>query len=75
MRKLLFQIITSIKADMGKKHDTFPEEQPEMPVPKERPEITEPADPKMPEIPQEDPQQFPDELPPSDLPKEEPRVI
>lgn len=51
---------------MGKKHDTFPGEQPEMPVRKESPEVSEPSDPKVPAIPQEDPQNVPDELPPPD---------
>lgn len=49
---------------MGKQHDTFPDEQPEMPVPKETPEIKQLADPKEPEIPEEDPQITPDEYPP-----------
>ena len=48
---------------MGKQHDTFPGEQPEMPVKKDVPEINVPADPKAPEIPQEDPGRVPDELP------------
>jgi hypothetical protein len=48
---------------MGKQHNTFPGEQPEMPVPKEVPEVKEPADPKEPEIPQEDPDRVPEELP------------
>ncbi|HEY4195003.1 MAG TPA: hypothetical protein VGM63_05680 [Mucilaginibacter sp.] len=48
---------------MGKQHDTFPEEQPEMPVPKETPELNQPSDPRSPEVPQEDPQIVPDEYP------------
>ena len=48
---------------MGKQHDTFPGEQPEMPVPKEQPEVGQPSDPKTPEVPQEDPQIVPDEYP------------
>jgi len=48
---------------MGKQHDTFPGEQPEMPVPGKIPEIKHPEDPKEPEIPQENPEQIPDELP------------
>jgi hypothetical protein len=49
---------------MGKQHDTFPDEKPEIPVPKETPEISQPSDPKEPETPQEDPQIVPDEYPP-----------
>jgi hypothetical protein len=49
---------------MGKQHNTFPNEQPEMPVPNQNPEIKQPSDPKEPEIPKEDPQIIPDELPP-----------
>ncbi|TSJ41062.1 hypothetical protein FO440_15140 [Mucilaginibacter corticis] len=48
---------------MGKQHDTFPNEQPEVPVPKETPEINRPSDPNPAEIPEEDPQIVPDELP------------
>jgi hypothetical protein len=48
---------------MGKKHDTFPEEQPEMPVRKEIPEVNQPADPRAPEIPEEDPEELPEEFP------------
>lgn len=51
---------------MGKQHDTFLEEKPEMPVPKETPEINQPDDPKEPEMPQEDPQVVPDEFPPEE---------
>ncbi len=51
---------------MAKQHDTFPGEQPEMPVPKETPEINQPSDPKEPEVPQEDPQLIPDEYPPEE---------
>ena len=51
---------------MGKQHDTFPDKQPEMPAPKETPEINQPNDPKEPEVPQEDPQVVPDELPPGE---------
>jgi hypothetical protein len=50
---------------MGKKHDTFPNEQPEMPVLKETPEVNQPSDPKQPEIPKEDPQNVPEEVPPT----------
>jgi hypothetical protein len=53
---------------MGKQHDTFPGEQPEMPVPQETPEVSRPADPSGPETPQEAPQTTPDELPPSESP-------
>lgn len=49
---------------MGKQHETYPEEKPEMPVRKDTPEIGQPADPKEPEIPKEDPQTVPDEYPP-----------
>ncbi|MCR8557257.1 hypothetical protein KXD93_06375 [Mucilaginibacter sp. BJC16-A38] len=56
---------------MGKQHDTFPNEQPEMPVPEKTPEINKPADPREPEIPNEDPQVVPDEFPPEDNPPEE----
>ena len=49
---------------MGKQHDTFPEEKPEMPEPKETPETSQPADPKEPEVPQENPQVVPDEIQP-----------
>jgi hypothetical protein len=68
---------------MGKQHDTFPNEQPEMPVPKETPEINQPSDPKEtpeinqpsdlkePEAPQEDPQIVPDEFPPEEIHREQ----
>jgi len=51
---------------MGKQHDTFPGEQPEMPVPKETPEVNQPNDPKSPDVPQEDPQVVPNEFPPEE---------
>ncbi|WP_184546136.1 hypothetical protein [Mucilaginibacter sp. FT3.2] len=51
---------------MGKQHDTFPEEKPEMPVPKKTPEINQPSDPKEPDVPQEDPQIVPDEYTPQE---------
>jgi len=57
---------------MGKKHDTFPGEQPEMPVPQQRPEVSQPSDPHAPEIPQEDPDRVPQELPPEQNPQEDP---
>jgi hypothetical protein len=57
---------------MGKQHDTFPGEQPEMPVRKDTPEISQPSDPKEPEPPQEDTEQVPDEFPPVNDPPEEP---
>jgi len=63
---------------MGKQHDTFPDEKPEMPVRKDTPEIGQPADPEEPEVPQEDPQIAPDEFPPEqDSPEApaEPKVI
>jgi hypothetical protein len=53
---------------MGKQHDTFPNEQPEMPVPKETPEVNQPSDPTEPRTPAEDPQILPDEFPPQDNP-------
>jgi hypothetical protein len=56
---------------MGKQHDTFPNEQPEMPARKETPEINQPSDPTEPEIPKEDPQVVPDEFPPVNDPPEE----
>jgi hypothetical protein len=52
-----------VKHIAGKQHDTFPGEQPEMPVPKEQPEVGQPSDPKAPEVPQEAPQVMPDEYP------------
>jgi hypothetical protein len=51
---------------MGKQHNTFPGERPEMPVPKEVPEVNRPSDPKQPALPEEDPQIIPDELPPEE---------
>jgi hypothetical protein len=56
---------------MGKQHDTFPEEKPEMPVPKEMSELNQPSDPATPEVPQEDPQVAPDEFPPDENPRTE----
>ncbi|UOE47875.1 hypothetical protein MTO98_26040 [Mucilaginibacter sp. SMC90] len=49
---------------MGKQHDTFPGEAPEMPLPKQTPEINQPSDPNERDVPQEDPQVIPDDLPP-----------
>ena len=57
---------------MGKQHDTFPEEKPEMPVPKETPEFNQPSDPGSREVPKEDPQIQPDELPAKENPLAEP---
>jgi len=57
---------------MGKQHNTFPNEQPEAPVPQETPEIKPLADPKEPEVPKEDPQVVPEEFPPEDNPEVEP---
>jgi hypothetical protein len=51
---------------MGKQHNTIPNEPQEMPVRKDEPEIKQPNDPKVPEIPQEDPQRIPDEIPPEE---------
>ena len=59
---------------MGKQHDTFPNEQPEMPVPKETPEIRQRSDPKEPVVPKEDPQIVPDEFPPEESSPEGPVV-
>ena len=52
---------------MGKQHETFPWEKPEMPVPEKRPEISQPKDPQEPVIPSEDPQIVPDEFPPEEI--------
>jgi len=63
---------------MGKQHDTLPNEQPEMPAPKETPEINQQSDPRNPEVPQEDPQIVPDEFPPAENSPQtpvEPKVI
>jgi hypothetical protein len=49
---------------MGKQHQTIPNEPVEMPAEKERPDIMQPADPHVPEIPQESPDEIPDEVPP-----------
>jgi hypothetical protein len=55
------------------KHNTFPGEQPEMPLPGKQPEIERPNDPSEPEIPQEDQQREPEELPPgANLPEDPP---
>lgn len=59
---------------MGKQHDTFPDEKPEMPERKDTPEIGKPEDPKQPETLKEDPQVVPDEYPP-DPESPEPNVI
>jgi hypothetical protein len=48
---------------MGKQHNTFPGEQPEMPVTKDKPEVDQPVDPGSPEIPAEDPDLVPEEVP------------
>ncbi len=57
---------------MGKQHNTFPGEQPEMPMRQPRPEVNQPSDPNVPEIPQEDPDRMPQELPPVENPPEDP---
>ena len=57
---------------MGKQHDTFPEEKPEMAVPKETPEFNQPSDPGSREVPKEYPQIQPDELPAKENPPAEP---
>jgi len=48
---------------MGKQHETMPDEPQEAPVQLERPEIKQPSDPGMPEIPREAPQNEPPEIP------------
>jgi hypothetical protein len=57
---------------MGKQHNTFPNEQPEMPARERAPEVKQPADPKEPEFPEEDPENTPEEFPQKDHPTEEP---
>jgi hypothetical protein len=54
------------------KHNTFPGEQPELPVPGKQPEIERPNDPRGPIIPEEDPLREPEELPPGANPHEDP---
>ena len=49
---------------MGKQHQTIPNEPIEMPAEKATPEILQPADPQVPEVPQENPDEIPDEVPP-----------
>lgn len=51
---------------MGKQHETFPGERPEVPTPKENPEIRQPYDPREPDVPAEDPERMPNELPKPD---------
>ena len=71
----LLKTKTSASCYIGmKKHDTFPGEQPEMPVPKVQIEIKQPHDPQEPKVPGEDPQQVPDELPPGESQPEEPKL-
>ena len=53
------------------KHKTFPEQQPEMPVPEKKPEIERPNDPKGPKLPREDSAHIPEELPPRANPPED----
>ena len=57
---------------MMTKHKTFPGQQPEMPVPGQKPEVKRPYDPKAPEVPEEDPEHIPEELPPRANPPEDP---
>jgi hypothetical protein len=57
---------------MGKQHDTFPGERPEIPVRKESPEVDQPSDPQEPDVPQEDPQLIPEEYPAENNPQEAP---
>lgn len=59
---------------MGKEHNTFPGEQPEMPVPKEFPEVNQPQDPHQPAVPQESPGMIPEELPSVENPSKDPPV-
>jgi hypothetical protein len=54
---------------MGKQQNTIPAEPQEMPVWQDELEIRQPSDPKVPEIPQEDPQEFPDEITPDEKPE------
>ena len=51
-----------------KKYETFPGEQPEIPVRPELPEIEQPRDPNESEILPEAPQKIPDEFPPVEKP-------
>lgn len=55
---------------MSKQHTTIPSEPQEMPERQDTPEIKQPTDPKVPEIPQEDPDRVPDEMPPGEVPPE-----
>ena len=48
---------------MGKQHNTFPNEQPEMPAEKKIPEVNVPSDPAVREVPQESPAGEPEEMP------------
>lgn len=58
---------------MGKQHETFPGERPEMPVAEHRPEVSQPSDPKWPRVPRQDPQTIPPEVPPGNDPPEKPK--
>jgi hypothetical protein len=49
---------------MSKKHQTMPNEPEEMPDQQKKPEIEQPGDPKIPEVPQESPDEIPEEIPP-----------
>jgi hypothetical protein len=55
-----------------KNHKTFAGEQQEMPQPEKRPEVSKPADPKVPDTPIENPESVPEEIPPGTRPDEEP---
>ena len=46
------------------KHTTVPQEPAERPVPTTQPEIEQPNDPRVPNMPQEDPDIIPREFPP-----------
>ena len=52
---------------MSKQHNTIPNEPQEMPEREDTPEIKQPTDPKVPEIPPEDPDRVPDEIPPGEI--------
>ncbi|MFD0792148.1 hypothetical protein ACFQZX_00890 [Mucilaginibacter litoreus] len=49
---------------MSKQHNTIPNEPEEMPERNDKPEINKPADPSMPEIPKEAPDDIPPEITP-----------
>jgi len=55
---------------MGKQHDTFPDEKPEMPLTEDNPEVNRQVDPGSPEIPGEGPDAVPEEFPVNNPPEE-----